>query len=269
MAEEATAVNDSGVQQDTSTTDSAPVEDNSPEVADPILDVLSSDDDAVADTKPETEDKPQATEEVTPDEPVAETKDEEQSRGEDKPLAPKSENRFQKLANENRDLKEYIEKLHNEVYKPQSVEELVDEGLSPELAEVRSLKQSLEISDYNNKVVDAQVQLSNESASILSDYGIFNPDSPDFQPDLAASAAEALEKSLIVDPNTGQIIGSHISPTQIYKPIADAYQKSIVRGQIQGQKATERMLASVDTPTSLTPKTPKTDPIMDILTSDD
>lgn len=272
MSQDENAVNTEVVAQETTVTESAPVETNTPEVADPLLDILSSDEEPTVEAPGETKtEEPKAAEEEvkgddTPTEPEAE---QEQPQGEEKPLNPKSENRFQKLANENRELKEQIEKLHSEVYKPQTTEELIEEGLSPEMAEVRALKQQLEVQAYNNQVYEAQKDLSEQASRVLEDFTIFNPDSPDFQADLAADAAVALERAIIKDPNTGQIIGAHLTPYEIYKPIADAYAKSSLKGQIKGQKATEKMLASVDAPTSVTPKAPKKDPLLDILTSDD
>ncbi len=273
MSQDENAVN-TEVEQETTATESAPEETKTPEVADPVLDTLSSDEDSVV-TSEATKEKPaeesEESSDDTEDSDAEETQEtnEEQPQGEEKPLSPKAENRFQQLANENRALKEYIEKINAEVYKPQTTEELIDEGLTPELAEVRSLKQQLEVQEYNNKVVEAQSYLSNDSARVMQDFPIFDPDSPEFQEDIAASAAEALEKSLIIDPNTNQIIGSHLTPYQIYKPIADAFEKSKVAGQIQGQKATEKMLANVDARPSATPKQPKKDPLMEILSSDD
>jgi hypothetical protein len=269
MSQDETAVNTEVESQESTVTESAPVETKTPEVADPLLDVLKSDEDSPI-VEPTSQKEAEAeTEEKADDTASEDEAEQEQPQGEEKPLNPKSENRFQKLANENRELKEYVERLHAEVYKPQTAEELEAEGLSPELAEVRALKQQLEVQAYNNQVVQAQTELSEDSGRVLQDFPIFDPDSPDYQEDLAVEAAKSLERVLVKDPNTGQIIGSHLSPYQIYKPIADAYQKSSLKGQIAGQKATEKMLASVDVPTSVTPKAPKKDPLLDILSSDD
>jgi len=272
MSQDENAVNTEVVEQETTAPESAPEETKTPEVADPILESLSSDEDnpvvEATEEQPEKKEEAVETEESESQEEVPETS-EEQPQGEEKPLSPKAENRFQQLANENKALREQIEQINSQVYQAQTTDELIDEGLSPELAEVRSLKQQLEIQDYNNKVVEAQTYLSNDSARVLNDFDIFNPDSPNFQEDIAASAAQALQKSLIIDPNTNQIIGSHLSPYEIYKPIADAYEKSKVVGQVEGQKATEKMLANVDARPSATPKQPKKDPLLAILESDD
>ena len=271
MSQDEPAVNDPVVAQEPTTTESAPVETNTPEVADPLLEALSSDDDSPVVEKPETESElqPEEDKESKGEALAEETNELEQPLGGEKPLTPKAENRFQKLANENKQLRDEIEQLNLQVYQPQTAAELVEEGLSPELAEVRELKQNLELQTYNNKVYEAQVGLSNEAEQVIKNFPMFDPDSPDFDEDISADAARSLEASLIVDPNTGQIIGSHLSPYQIYKPIADAYNKSQLKGQIKGQKAHEKMLANVDARSSATPTQPKEDPLMKILSSDD
>lgn len=276
--------------QDTTPADPAPAENNEPEVADDsLLDVLSSDDDnpVIESTPPKEEESPEEPEskEETPDpeKKVDEPKEEEQPLGEEeKPLSPKAENRFQRLANENRELKEQLTQIHNQVYGPPTAAELEEEGLSPEMAHVQALEKRLEVQEYTNKVYESQMGLSNESAQVIQDFPIFDPDSPNFDPDIAASAAVALEKVLIRDPNVaeidpatgrptglGQIIGSHASPYEIYKPIADAYAKSQLAGEIKGRKAADQMLSQVDTPPSATPKETKKDPLSEILKSDD
>lgn len=262
MAEEANAVNDP-VDPGTTPADPAPAENKTPEMADPVIDELSKDDEPT-EGEPQSSPEPDEKQEEEPEETP-----EEQPQG-------KAETRKQQLNTEIRDLvaqknalRQQVETLNSQVYKPQSAQELVDEGYSEEVAEVKALKQELELQNYNNKVVEANIALGESSAQVLKDFPIFNPDSDEFQPEIAAQAAEALEASLIRDPNTGQIVGSSLSPYQIYKPIADAYSMSHTQGQIKGQKATEKMLSNVDSRGSLTPAQPKKDPLLEILSSDD
>lgn len=227
-------------------------------------------------SKSETEDKesPQEEKEPEDDKPVGETEDKPKDE-DDEPKAPKSVNRFQALANENKALREQIEKTNSQVYQPQSVEDLVAEGESEAMAEVKALRQEREIERFNQQVTEAQTAIGQESQQIITEFPMFNPDSPDFKPEIASQAAELFEANLIRDPNTaqvdqngypipgtGQIIGYHASPYQIYKPIADAYSASAQENQIKGQQANERMLAAVDAPTSAAPKESKEDPFL-------
>lgn len=268
MDEQSAVVNEPVDTQVPTPTDPTSVETKDPEVADPLLDILSSDEEAPvveppAQKAPETEEQPKDN---NPEEPPVQ---QDQPRGDEQPLKPKAENRFQQLANENKDLRAQIEQLHAQVYKPQTVEELMDEGLSQELAEVRSLKQELEVQAYNSKVYETQVQLESDSQRVVQDFPIFDPESSEYIPELAEQARQNLQKAIVTDQNTGQIIGFNQSPYQIYKPIADAYKMSSIRGKIEGQRATEKMLANVDAPASVTPRETKKDPLLEILSSDD
>jgi hypothetical protein len=270
MSQDETAVNTEVVAESTPT-ESAPVE-NKHEVADPLLDTLSTDDESPVVQKAETEGSETQDEssEVNPEEsPAEETKAEEQPLGKADERKQQLNTEIRGLVEQRKELREEIEKLNSQVYAPQTAEELVEQGLSPDNARVTALEQKLELSEYNNKVVEAQLELSEQSQKVLTDFPMFNPDSPEFDADIAQEAAASLSASLIRDPNTGAIIGSHLSPYQIYKPIADAYKKSAIEGQIKGQKANKQMLASVDAPTSAAPREPKVDPLLAILSSDE
>lgn len=207
---------------------------------------------------PEVADQPQETEGQDSDDSQG-TESPEDTAKDDQPQS-KAEERKQQLNTEIRDLvsqrnaiKQEVEKLNSQVYQPESVEDLVEQGMSEQDARIAAMERKQEIADYNNKVVEAQLTLSSESQRVLQDFPLFDPESSDFKPQIAEQAASLLEANLVKDPNTGQVIGSNVSPYQLYKTIADAYQVSQQEGQIKGQKATEQMLASVDAPSSAAP----------------
>ena len=268
MSQDEAAVNEQVVEQETTPTESATVENKTPEVADPLLDALSSDEDEPVIAKEETEAPEEPQEEPTDGEETP-TEDTEKPQGKAEQRKEQLNTEIRGLVEQRKELREEIERLNSQVYAPQTAEELMEQGYSEDNARVTALEQKLELSEYNNMVVEAQLQLGEQSQKVLNDFPIFNPDSPEFDRDIAAQAAASLEASLIRDPNTGAITGSHLSPYQIYKPIADAYTKSQLRGRIQGQKANEQMMAAVDATPSATPQQPKKDPLLEILSSDD
>jgi hypothetical protein len=251
MADEAQDVNQQVGTQDTTATESSAAENNAPEVAESSTSKLWDDqNEETTDPKPET-DKP----ETTPGEQVEqqeETTEEEQPRGKD------ANSRIRTLVAEKNKWKDKFVQLSNQVYRPQSIDELVEEGMSETDAKVAALEQKLEIRDYNDRVADSQFVLNEDSSRVLQDFPMFNPDSDKFDEEIAIQVAPLLEANLIRDPNipeidpqTGQrtgkgvVIGAHVSPYQLYKPIADAYQKSRIEGQVAGQKSAEQMSARV------------------------
>ena len=194
---------------------------------------------------------------------------------EDKPQG-KAETRKDQLNGEIRDLvaqrntlKEQVEKANAEVYQPATEKELTDEGMTGLEAKVEAMRQEREMEKYNSQVADAQLTIGRESERVLQDFPIFNSDSPDFDKELFEEAAQLLQANLILDPNTNQIIGSNVSPYQLYKTLARASGISTVKGQIKGQEATEKQMASVDAGGAASPPTKPKDPLMSLFLEED
>lgn len=223
--------------------------------------------------KPEAKGKEEAKGDDTlakPDIPAEDKPDEaEKPEGESEDKPPrKAEERKNQLNTEIRDLvsqrnalRTEVEKANAEVYQPATEDELVQDGMSATDAKVEALRQSIEMKNYNDRVADAQLTLSSESERVLKDFTIFNAESDDYDKELATEAAELLEANLIYDQNTGQVIGSNVSPYQLYKTLARASGISVTKGQLKGQQDTETMLANADTPASVAPEKKKEDPL--------
>lgn len=251
------AVNDPVV-QDTTTTESAPVETQQPEAVQSETEIA---DKAITESlaKQDTEDST----EVTP----AESKEPEQGETEAEVPQSAADERKQQLNTEIRDLvsqrntlRAEVEKANAEVYQPATEDELVGQ-VNPDTgqeysrveAKLAAFEQAQELKAYNDQVADNQLTLATEAQKVVQDFPMFNPDSDQYKPELAAKADALLGKNLILDQNTGQPIGSNVSPYELYQTIAMAAQASAVEGQIQGQKATEKMLASVDSASGAAP----------------
>lgn len=259
MSEQDNAVNTEVVTQDSTVAAPAAPEPKETEVAEDnvleqSLEELSGDESV---DEAETE---EVSSEVTPEEKSDETKTDEQPQGE-KPLAPKSENRFQKLANENRELKEQMARLTSQETQVAAEQELLGQ-VNPEtgeyftpqeaerIARAHSLdtqQQALSQDRYELEVKQNQITLADEANQALREYPIFDPHSDQYNAALAERVDQLLGQNLIFEEGTNRVIGSHTSPLNLYKTIFEATQMSMAEGQIKGQKATQKMLASVDT----------------------
>jgi hypothetical protein len=270
MDESSPAVNESVV-ADTTSTESAPVETTSSEVAEDEFDGLGdidlsnpSESEAKEDPAPKAEPDTEDAEE-----PV-ESEVDEQPQG-------KAEERKQQLNNEIRDLvsqrnaiRAEVEKINAEAYQPATDEELLGQ-INPETGEyyntleakIARMEQTQEIARYNNEVAEAQLTLSSEASRALNDFPMFDSESKEYNPEIAAQADALLGQNLVFDPNTRQIIGSHTKPYQLYKTIADAYKIAATKGQASAQKATERMLANADRSSDV-PTRGSADPMADL-----
>lgn len=278
MAEVATAVNDSAV-QDTAAADPAPVEEQQLEVVTegPAIDPRS-----ISETEDQTEDVADDTAETST---VTET---ETPQG-DKELAPKSENRFQKLANENRELKARLAAQEAQVAQEQ---ELLNE-VNPETGDyytpaeaeriartqyLQTQQQSLAQERGQLDIQQNVQQLASEASQIASEIPMFrelNSDgtkNPEYIPEIAASYDSLLADNLLyqfqdgnvytaavlmqngINPETqARLVGSYNSPLKLATIVANAYKASAVANQIKGQRATEKMLSQADNPSSAKP----------------
>jgi len=267
MDESSTDVNTQPVDaQDTTATESSPVETKAPE-ADPIMEGLSEGKPEVTEPKKETESEaPKPVEEEQPKEPEAEEqKPEEQREGK-----KDANTRIRELANQNREYRQQIEQMNSQIYRAQTPQELMEEGETEAMAETKSLRQEIEMERFNRQVTELNHGLDSESQKVLQDFPIFDPDSEQYKPEIAerATALYMQASGFQKDPNTGLIVSANMLPYEFYKTIAETYESSATIGKIQGQKATEQMIASVETPSSASPRETKKDPIMEGLMSD-
>lgn len=281
MADEvATAVNDSAV-QDTATTESAPAEETKLEVVTegPALNPNDF-------REAEAED---VAEDVADDTAESEAVEDTQApQEEDKPLAPKSENRFQKLANENKLLKEQLaareaqiaqeQELLNEIdpetgdyYTPADAERIARaEALQRQQQSLAQERSQLEVQQNV-----AQIATEAEQAAEVPMLREFNEDgtkNPDYVPQLAADYDSLLADNLLFQAQDGNVytaaqlqaygvdlrtqarlVGSYNSPLKLATIVANAYKASAVPNQLKGQRATEKMLSAADNVSSAKP----------------
>lgn len=273
------AVNDTVLADDT-TTESAPVETKESEVTssdleqgyDDVADEVEKETDVV---EPDEDDLPEvkADKEEPEEADKEETKDTESQ--DEKPLAPKSENRFQKLANENRELKERLDALSAREAQVASEQELLNE-VNPETGDYYTIAEAeraariqaneqtqsqLAQQRYDLEVQQNQITITNEANQALSEFPELDSTSDKYDAEIAQEYDAALQQALILDEKTGMPIGAYMSPYQLAKSIAGPAKRAAAKaqaiGQANAQKATEKMLARVDSSDNATGAKPK------------
>lgn len=245
---ETTDVNNEAVEQDATTEESSPKE-----TQEPVAEETEE-----TDGEAESEDEEQSPEETEPEEPAPTKADERKQT---------LNSEIRDLVAERNRLRSEIETVNAQVYAPQSPEEIMEEtGQSQADARITAMEQRQELIDYNNRIAEANLVLESESERVYRDFPMFDSNSPQYNETIATEAADLLRANLQVDPNTGQIIGSNISPYKLFSTIARANQASAVENQLKGQKSAEQMLASAEPSSSATPVQPKEDPFLAGLT---
>ena len=284
MAEEApTVVNDQVA--DTTPTDSTPAEtQQSPD--NQVSDEFLKGWDAEADTKsePETEEEDLPAQEETPEETdgkkkgaearIDELNKEIEEAKEQLGIDPNTQ--IRDLVSARNAIREAVEQVNNQVYQPQSEEDLVNEVnpdtgdyYNPLEAKIKAMEQREQAREYNAQVADAQLTIQTEAQRALQDFPMFDEKSPEYDAAIASQVDALAERSLIRDPNTGLIVGTNQSLYQLYKTVADANRAAITKGEIKGQAATEKMLSNADVKSSARAATSKTDPFLEGFLSDD
>ena len=286
MAEEATVVNNTEA-VDTSNTDSTTDVNETSDAGfagfDEGYEDTTSDDDApiVADEEESTEEESTDSEEPE-DNTAPETEESPDETESEEPQTP-AEKRKEQLNSEIRDLvsqrnqlRQQVEQMNREAY-PVATEEQLQDQINPETGEyytsveakLARMEQQQQLRDYTERVAESQLTVSHEAQRALSDFPMFDSQSPDYNPEIAAQADRILQANLVQDPNTGQIIGSRVSPYELYKSFADVWQRSNAAGAAKGQKAVEKMLSNADAPSNRTVPTQKKDPFLEAFDSDE
>lgn len=168
-------------------------------------------------------------------------------------------------------IRDAVKAKNAETYQVADVKDLTDEinpdtgeKYTPVEAKVEAMRQQNELEQYNNQVADAQLQIQTESARVLQEFPVFNKDSDQFDEELATEAAELLYANLIFDENTNELIGSNISPYQLYKTLARATTISGTKERVKGQQSAEQQLANADPASAAAPEKKKSDPLTDL-----
>ena len=253
MDEESTAVNEAEV-TDTSTTDSAPVEttEQSESTAESTETIdtgeYSSDDMPKDDTEEETE---ESTDSEETDDDQTEAEEEPQSKGEQRKDQLNTE--IRDLVAQRNQLRQQVEQLNQQAYQVPSEQDLQDQ-INPDTGEyytaleakLTRMEQQQQLRDYSEQVAESQLTISSEAQRALKDFPMFDEQSPEYDPEVAQQVDRILQQNLVVDQNTGQIIGSRISPYELYKSYDVATKASQRKAQIQGQKSVEKMMSAAD-----------------------
>jgi len=189
-----------------------------------------------------------------------EAEEETTDETEEKPKAKNSaENRKQQLNQEIRELvatrdktRREVEQLNSQYYKPQSVEELVDSGMDDVEARFKALEQERAIEKYNAQVSETTNAVNTEVLQVFSDFPQFDPESSEYDKELAAETARTYEQiaGIREDPNTGHIVDVKVLPYNFYKFVANTQKKSLTRGEVSARKNVEKQFATAENPVS-------------------
>lgn len=237
MDEQSTAVNEV-VDQPTTEAESAPVENT--EVASDTAEETE------VSQSPETEAEQAESEESDLDEVAPDTKFED--------LAPKSQNRFQTLANRNRELEARL-KEYEEFHAP-TKDEYIAGGYEPEEARINALEAKLAQNEAIGQVKELNLAVDNDMVRVLSEFPELDPKNEKFNEKLAQSLMSQYDKDAgAVYSEDGIVLRTNQLPYEYIKDKMDLLGLATQKERQTAQRNVEKMVAAAENPTGQAPST--------------
>ena len=215
-------------------------------------------------TAPQSQETEQTAPTETTEAPAEETQGEQATEEapaegltpEEPELKPQSQNRFQKLANENRNLREQIRQL--EQLKVKTADDFIEEGYDETAAEIQAVKEALAQRDAVDTVVNLNNAVNTDMERVLREYPQLDPSSKDFNKDLAVSIMQQYDRDAVAeyDPETGIMISTNQYPYDYIKSKMDLISAARAQAQVEAQRNVEHMVAHADTPSASAPSGP-------------
>lgn len=222
-------------------------------VAEQTADVESSTTEQTAEevtTDVATTEETEAVETETAETEASETTDAEET------LAPKSQNRFQKLANENRDLKAKLAQLED--LQVPTEQDYLDGGYEPIEAKVNAMQAQLNQRDAIEKVSSLNMAIDNDMGRIIHEFPQLDPKSPEFRQDLAVKLFSQYDKdSGAKYAADGIVLETNQLPYEYIKDKMELIGLASKQAEVKAQKNVEKMVAVAETPTGSPPKEAK------------
>jgi hypothetical protein len=167
-------------------------------------------------------------------------------------LAPKSQNRFQKLANENRDLRAKLAEL--EALKVPTEQDYLDGGYDPVEAKLNALEANYNRDRQVEQVLQLNQAIDQDMNRIVTDYPQLNPKSPEFNKELAMSLFQQYDTDSGAQyTDDGITLNTNQLPYNYIKSKMELVELAAAKAKVQAQKDVESMVAAADTPTSKAP----------------
>lgn len=198
----------------------------------------------------------ESTEEVTDEAEVKETETEDVKVDETEELKPKSQNRFQRLANENRVLKQKL--MEAEELKVPTEEEYLESGQDEVTASLNAIKAERQQEKAVEQIVYLNQSVDTDIEKVMHEYPALDPTSKVFNEKLAMSLMGQYDTDTgaqYIEQNGQKIMVSTTQlPYDYIKEKMNLIGMASDQAKIEAQKNVESMVAHADTPSSSAPQ---------------
>lgn len=213
----------------------------------------------------------QATTEVKDDVATSEdtTEGEDTQTGEseeqvsDEKLAPKSQNRFQKLANEKRAAESRILELEQKIsqleqFDVPTEQDYIDGGYEPVEAKLNAMQAEMAQMKEISKVKALNASVEGDMVRIVHEFPQLDPSSPEFKEDLAVQLFTQYDQDAETQyADGGIVLQAKQLPYEYIKAKMNLIGLASKDASVKAQKSVERMVSVAETPTGkVSPKAP-------------
>lgn len=257
----------------------APVSDNdiadvslvdTPDIA-PAQDAPSE----TAEDKPEegadTQDKP--TEDAKTEAEGNEAKEEapaepNQEQAQPEPSTDERKLQAQRAYQERQRTRQQLEQQLDQTYGPKTEEDLIEEGMKPEQAQIQALREEIAYRDQKAQIAQLNADMTHDSAILLQEIPVFNPNHPDYDPEFTEQVDRAYLRDARLEsttlPDGRQIVlRADVPLYDYYKEKYDIYNRGATKGNKQAQSEALHMLSRTENPGGSS-STTKSDDLADL-----
>lgn len=145
--------------------------------------------------------------------------------------------------------KQAVAQQIDQTYGPKSEQELVDEGLDPQAAQIEALRQEMYYSQQRTQIAELNAGMQAEAVQVTSEFDIFNPNSPNYDAEYAKDVEEEYKiAARLQTDEQGIVINAEFPLYDFYARKATSYQRAIERGASRGQQEYQQMLTRTENP---------------------
>lgn len=154
----------------------------------------------------------------------------------------------QRIAERQRTRQEVAKQL-DQTYGPKTEDDLIEEGLDPAQAQIEALRQEMNYARQRTEIAELNAGLQAEAVNVTNDFPVFNPKSPDFDPEFAGIVEQQYKQAarLQLDDN-GIVVNADVPLYDYYQQMATIYNRGTERGAKQGQQEYQQMMSRTENP---------------------
>jgi len=148
-----------------------------------------------------------------------------------------------------RDRQQIAEQIDQD-YAPKTADQLVAEGTDPATAQIEALRQEMTFNNERNRVSELNAGMRVEAVEVMKDFPVFDPSSPQFDPDFTKDVEESYKDAARLQTNEdGSLILNADKPLyDHYQRMARIYNRGTSKGTVQGQEQMADMIARTENP---------------------